>query len=122
MKEGNENEILPTGYSLYCMDRGTRGGDVLLAVKNTIPSYIMSSWSLPDLEALYVNIGSNNPSTVCIVDNPPSSTEEHLLTFNYLHNVSDLCNNKLILIGDFNFPKINWSLLQGDTWLTYSMT
>jgi len=35
--------------------------------------------SPPDLEALSVNIGDNNPTTLCIVYNPPSSTEKHLL-------------------------------------------
>jgi len=72
--------------------------------------------SPPDLEALSVNVGGNNPTTFCIVYTPPSSTEEHLLSlFNYLRSVSDLCNNTFILIRDFNFPKINWNLRQGDT-------
>ena len=72
--------------------------------------------SLPDFKALSVNVGGNNPTTFCIAYAPPTSTEEHLLSlFNYICSVSDLCNNKLILIRDFNFPKINWNLLQGDT-------
>jgi len=74
-----------------------------------------------DLEALSVNVGHSNPTTFCIVYTPPSSTEEHLLSlFNYLRSVSDLRNNKLILIGDFNFPTINWNLLQYDTSISNS--
>ena len=46
---------------------------VMLAVKNTIPSCIMTS--PPDLEALSVNIGGNNPTAFCKVYTPPSSTD-----------------------------------------------
>jgi len=46
-----DNEILPTGYSIYCNDRG---GGAMLAVKNTISSSVMSS--LPGLEGLSVTI------------------------------------------------------------------
>jgi len=67
-----DNEIL-TGYSLYHNDRGTRGGGVMLAFKNTIPSCIMTS--PPDLEALSVNVGGNNPKTFFIVYTRPSSTD-----------------------------------------------
>ena len=31
-------EILPQGYSLYRKDRGSRGGGVMLAISNTLPS------------------------------------------------------------------------------------
>jgi len=81
----------------------------MLAVKSCIPSSIVSS--LRDIEALSVNIGANDPATFCLVYNPPNSVEEYMLSlFNYIHSVTTLCNKKLITLGDFNFPTINWNL------------
>jgi len=98
-----DNEILPNGYSIYRNDRNTRGGGVMLAIKNTIPSSVIS------------------PTTFCLVYNPPNSSEEYMLSlFDYVYSVANLCNNKLILIGDLNFPMIDWNLLQGDTSLSNS--
>ena len=36
-----DNEILPTNYKIYCNDRGSRGGGVLLAVRDNIISIII---------------------------------------------------------------------------------
>ena len=69
-----DNEILPINYSIYRADRDTRGGGVLLAVKNTIPSQRIESPK--DLEVVSVLIGSNNPVKICVVYNPPNSSIE----------------------------------------------
>ena len=37
------NEILPTGYNIYRQDRGSRGGGVMLAVKDSLPSKLLPS-------------------------------------------------------------------------------
>jgi len=101
-----DNEILPAGYSIYRKDREARGGGIMLAVKSSIPSSIVSL--PPDIEALTVNIETNDPTTFCVVYNPLNSVEEYMLSvFNYIHSVASLCNNKLIISGDFNFPTIN---------------
>lgn len=51
-----DNEIIPTGYSIYRKDRGWRGGGVMVAVKNSICSAIVSS--PPDLEVVTVSVGN----------------------------------------------------------------
>jgi len=33
-----------------------------------------------------------------------------LSLFDYIRSVASLCNNKLIIFRDFNFPTINWNL------------
>jgi len=43
-----------------------------------------------------------------------------LSLFHYIYSVANRCNNKLILIGDLNFPMIDWNLLQGGTSLLNS--
>ena len=35
--------------------------------------------------------------------------------FSCICSVSSLYNNKLIILGDFNFPTVNWNILQGNT-------
>jgi len=70
-----DNEILPVNYSIYRTDRVTRGGGVLLAVKNTVPS---QCWESPkDLELVTVVISLNNPVKICLVYNPPNSSLEY---------------------------------------------
>jgi len=101
-----DHEILPTGYSIYCKDHSSRGGGVLLAVKNSIPSHALSTPL--ELEALYVQIGNTDPINYCLVYIPPSSSELYIQTLcDFLISCS---NDKLVLIGDFNFPTINWDI------------
>ena len=70
----------------------------MLAVKNSIPSSITTS-SL-DFETLTVHIGSNDPTSICLVYNPPNSTEEYLLAlFNYIRNVASLCTVKIWVLS-----------------------
>ena len=47
-------EILPTNYIIYRKDRGTRGGGVLIALEESIPSSIIPSPG--DLEVISVRI------------------------------------------------------------------
>ena len=54
-------EILPCEYTLYRKDRGSRGGGVLIAVSDSVPSVLISSPE--DLEIITVNI----PITLCTV-------------------------------------------------------
>lgn len=38
-----DNEILPINYTIYCNDRGSRGGGVLFAVRDNIISKVLTS-------------------------------------------------------------------------------
>jgi len=67
----------------------------MLAIKNTIPSSVISS--PPDIEVLSVYVEGNDPTTFCLVYNPPNSSEEYMLSlFDYIYSVANPCN-KLIL-------------------------
>ena len=49
---------------------------------------------------------------LCAVYLPPYSCSTHCLDLcNYLSDLSS--NNKVIILGDFNFPSINWQSLLG---------
>ena len=108
-----DNEILPVNYSIYRADRDTRGGGVLLAVKNTIPSQLVNSPK--DLELVTISLGLNNPVTVCLVYNSPNSSSEYKQSLvNYFQSVIAV-SSKLILMGNFNVPGINWATLSGSS-------
>jgi len=98
---------------LFRHDCQSHGGRVLIAVGDKIPCQKLTS---PEsLEAVYVRLNLPNPITVCAVYVPPNSAStyhETLFAF-----ISDLSNNsdKVIIIGDFNFPDIDWDSLSGNS-------
>ena len=48
------NEIIPSNYQVYRMDRDSRGGGVMIAVKSSIPSRLINKHS--SIEALSVEV------------------------------------------------------------------
>ena len=106
-----DNEILPFGYTIYRKDRDSRGGGVLLAVNKKFSSSLVPS--PPDIEVITTRFHNPNPFIICVTYIPPNSGEgyHHSLS-NYFTELSkELC--PIILIGDFNFPDIDWATLQG---------
>ena len=70
-------EILPCEYTLYHKDRGSRGGGVLIAVSDSVPSVLISS--LEELEIISVSLNFlNRPTTLCTVYVPPNSGDDYL--------------------------------------------
>ena len=65
------NEILPNNYNIIHRDRDTRGGGVLLAVKNSIP---FKQLPVPDeIEIITVEITIQKQIHIlCLVYRPPS--------------------------------------------------
>jgi len=107
-------EILPQGYSLYRKDRGSRGGGVMLAISNTLPS--KQVLSPPDLEVVSVSILLGNTEiTCCAVYAPPNATSEyHRNLVDYLTTIAAL-STPILLLGDFNLSDINWATLTGSS-------
>ena len=67
-----------------------------------------------NLEIICVKLLLPNPITICVTYVPPNSTIAYNDLFNFflnLHTASD----KLIILGDFNFPDIDWDLLSGSS-------
>ena len=84
----------------------------MLAVKSDLPCQLLSSPS--DLEILCVQLKSLL-IICCVIYIPPNSSAAYCeCLFNFLLNI---CNgsNKLVILGDFNFPDINWDTLSGDS-------
>ena len=102
----------------YRNDRRSRGGGVLVAVNDSIPSLFISSPA--DLEVIVVQIYFTNPLNLCTVYVPPNSG---VLYFNSLLSfLSDMLSSDVpcIIVGDFNLPNICWLTLTGDSPLSTS--
>ena len=62
-----------------------------------------------------VKLNCKIPLIICLIYIPPhSSTEYFSCIFNYLNDLLSH-NHNIILLGDFNFPDINWNSLTGQS-------
>ncbi len=96
-------EILPHDYRIYCKDRNSRGGGVLIAVHNTIPSRIIASPSKLEIIAIYLY---NLNCSLCVVYAPPSiNMQPFLNVLSFLEVV--VKSGSVMITGDFNRPDIN---------------
>jgi len=97
-----DNEIISYGYTIYQKDKDSRGGDVLLAVKDKITSRQLLS--PPDVKIITALISTSSPFIISVVYIPPNSCDTyHELLHNYLTNLVDE-SKPIILLGDFNHP------------------
>lgn len=107
------SELGLLGYQLHRLDRNhcTRGGGVLIAVRSTFPSVLIST-NISTVEHLFIHI--TNPSINIIVGAvyiPPNSSlqlyESHANIVDAIF--SKYTSSKFILCGDYNIPGVDWS-------------
>lgn len=106
-----DNEVIPTGYSLYRKDRSSRGGGVLVAVSDSIQSAIITTPS--KLEVVAVSITLQEVVTFCVTYVPPSASIEYIEQLCSLVLSLSSLSGTLIVVGDFNYADIDWSTLSG---------
>ena len=68
-----DNEILPNGYAIYRKDRSSRGGGILITIKDNLASSLIPSPS--DIETITIKISISNPIIICLVYIPPNSSD-----------------------------------------------
>jgi len=110
-----DKEILPSHYAIYCKDRGSRGGGVLVAVDESIPSSLIDS--PPNLEIIVVQLGLTYPTILCTVYIPPNSSDSFDILIPFLADILS-SNTPCFIVGDFNLPDICWSTLSGGSSLS----
>ena len=103
-------EILPTDFAVYRSDRPSRGGGVPVAVNYLLPSHRLPSPS--HLELILVEIELVTPLLICVLYIPPNASSDYCLHIvHFIESISS--KSHCIIVGDFNFPDINWSTLVG---------
>lgn len=107
----SNHEILQNGYKITRRDRqnGKRGGGVLLAVKDsiTIEPFNFTSKTL-ELASVVINSFSKKV-LVSVCYRPPNAGIEFLHDLNsFLKFAFDSKFKDIILLGDFNYPSIQW--------------
>ena len=101
------------GYNLYRCDRGTRvGGGVLLYCYEQLPISAIQTFTDKYCQALMCCCESQK-TIICVLYRPPecpTSSFKDLLGFldKYIAKYNE--NYQLSILGDFNLPRINWSL------------
>ena len=107
------NEILPSGYNIYRKDRHSRGGGVLFAIEHSVPSRVLST---PDnIEVVTIEIRCPH-KIISVVYSPPNASDVYLNSLiNYLKDLLSDVEAKVIILGDFNLPDINWLTLSANS-------
>ena len=110
-----QNETIDLqGYRILRKDRqnSKRGGGVLLYVKDELSLQPLNTEfhnSNCEIVRGLIRIGTANCLIGCAY-RPPNSTDEE--NFSLFHSITEMCvrhpNARLILVGDFNFPHIDW--------------
>jgi len=85
---------------------GSRGGGVLAAVDESIPSSLIDS--PPNLEIIVVQLGLTYP-ILCTVYIPPNSSDSFDILIPLLNILSS--STPCFIVGDFNLPDICCSTL-----------
>ena len=103
-------EILPRDYNVFRVDRKCKtGGGVLIATKESsfIETKQVYFTEINNLEIVCVECATNSTRLLAVCGTYSSS--KWLVSFKeFLDNISD-AYEKIIITGDFNFPKISWS-------------
>ena len=69
-----DNEIIPSGYLLYCSDRHSRGGGAMIFISSKIPSRLIQSYSSIDI--VFIELLSSNLIVSCL-NIPPGCPFQH---------------------------------------------
>lgn len=105
-------ELGLTNYNVYRQDRISpskeRGGGVLVAVRDTIPSSRIMCESA-DFDQLFVKLTDSNICLGSAYFPPRSNSDQFAKHCNDVNSIeAQLLPNNFILVGDYNLPEVNW--------------
>lgn len=112
-----DSVITNENYNVFRCDRTSKGGGVALFINKSIPSLPVpvSKFKLFEIVALDLVITLNEKLRVVLVYFPPKCSSDCKFTEALCCELIHLCGveGKIILLGDFNFPNIDWRNLTG---------
>ena len=103
-------ELSLLGYNMFSKLEDNRG--VVLYVNKALEATPVS-FKTNFSESVWVNVRLANSDSIlvgCVYRSPNSSLENNVALSKLINEIALKKNDKLILIGDFNFPEINWDL------------
>ena len=114
-----DNELVCDNYSTYRKDRNTRGGGILLNISNKFLSKRLINLECDTqnfneimiCEMMYYNI----KYVIVLCYRPPNASIEFNINFDKcLKNILDKGYKNICVMGDLNFPSINWDSVTSD--------
>lgn len=105
---GND-EIVPPNYKLFRRDRSSRGGGVAVVTKSNVDVVVLDQ--IVDHESLFLKLTCwGNVLILVSAYRPPSADSDFL--FKLYDHIEKYSNHKIILVGDFNLPDVDWDKLK----------
>ena len=110
------NEFKLVGYNNFSKNRThKRGGGIIIFIRDSIKmvQINMETNAVYDLLLTEIILNTNNKLLFGIIYRPPNQNEQtDQLMFQELE--THVANKELILIGDFNYPTVNWETHTAD--------
>ena len=101
------------GYVVFRKDRNRRGGGSLLGVKaNLNPKEVMHD-TLNEVVIVDLHVNNVKLRVVCAYRPPSQTSENNEIFINFLNDHLELCPS-FVVVGDFNYPSIDWENLYAD--------
>ena len=97
------NEIDIPSYVLYCRDRGSRGGGVLVYASSSCRSWRRHDLEDDTTEAIWIEVRlMKNPVLLCNIYRPPNVRHPFLGNLSSMLERAAIEGKELVLMGDLN--------------------
>ncbi len=108
-------EFAIAGYESYRKNRShKKGGGVVYYVKSTLSAVKIEKEDAQNYDSIYVELTNRNKKvTIATIYRPPKQQPADDAAL-YEESQTTIRNKNAVVIGDFNWPNINWNLIHGD--------
>lgn len=105
-----DSEILLDNFKIFRKDRnnGKKFGGSCVFVHKSIFAEYLEHFDAPDTVGINLKLNENLIKLVCIYRSQNLSNVEQNQLISQVENLKVNCSEDLLLIGDFNFPNVNW--------------
>lgn len=114
-----DNMVYIPGYTLYRKDRGSDGGGVCIYIRNNIAGHTVTSYvsakfnTVGPVESLWLEVSISKIKflVACIYRQKQSTSVEQNQQLLQTLESAISSKNSVYILGDFNYPEINWENL-----------